>query len=66
MRKTFAIHEQVKFQLRFDAFNALNHPRYTSPDTTPGDQYFGRVSGALQANSSNQPRAIQIAAKLSY
>ena len=66
IRKMFAIHEQVKFQLRFDAFNALNHPRYTSPDTTAGDQYFGRISGTLQANASNQPRAIQIAAKLYY
>ena len=66
MRKTFAIHDQMKFQMRFDAFNALNHPRYTSPDLTPGDQYFGYISGTAQPNTSNQPRAVQIAVKLYY
>lgn len=66
MRKMFEIHDAMKFQLRFDAFNALNHPRYTSPDLTPGDQYFGYISGTLQPNTSNMPRAVQIAVKLYY
>ncbi len=66
LRKMFALHDEVKLQVRFDAFNALNHPNYTGPDTTPGDQYFGYINGTLQPNESNMPRAIQIAAKLYY
>lgn len=66
LRKMFSIHESMKLQLRFDAFNALNHPRYTSPDTNPADTYYGYISGALQANTSNMPRAIQMAAKLYF
>lgn len=66
LRKMFDLHEQYKFQLRFDAFNALNHPRYTQPDLTPGDAYFGYTNGTAQPNESNQPRAIQIAAKFYY
>jgi hypothetical protein len=66
LRKMFDLHKAMKFQLRFDAFNAFNHPRYTSPDVTPGDQYFGYISGTLQPNTSNMSRAIQIAAKLYY
>lgn len=66
LRKSFDLHETTKLQLRIDTFNALNHPRYTGPDTTPGDLYFGYISGNPQKNTSNFARAFQIAGKIVF
>ena len=41
LRKNFAIVERLRLQLRFDVFNAFNHPRMGAPDTNPGDSTFG-------------------------
>ncbi len=62
LRKNFQIVERVKLQLRFDAFNAFNHPRFAAPDTNPGDSTFGRVSPAQQ----NQARSIELGGRLSF
>jgi hypothetical protein len=58
MQKDFIIRDQLKLQLRGEAFDAFNHPRFTNPDTGLGDASFGYISGAFQ------PRELQIAAKI--
>jgi hypothetical protein len=60
--KAFRITEQVKFQFRFDVFNAFNHPRFGGPDTNPGDSTFGRVTPSQQ----NQARSVELGAKLTF
>jgi hypothetical protein len=60
--KSFMFTERVKFQLRFDAFNAFNHPRFAAPDTNPSDSTFGRVTPSQQ----NQARSIELGARLSF
>jgi len=63
--KYFAIVESVKLQLRFDAFNVLNHHQFgTVPfefDTGATDPNFGICSNL---SGSNPPRHIELALKL--
>jgi hypothetical protein len=67
IRKTFPIYrDAAKFQFRFDAFNALNHPLITGPDTTPGNAYFGHLSGTVKYAAANQPRTIQLSGKVIF
>ena len=66
IRKSFTITETVRVQLRMDAFNALNHPRFGNVDTNPSDQYFGYLGGAPNPIPVNQPRAIQLAGKVYF
>jgi len=62
LRKNFRIVERVGLQLRFDVFNALNHPRFGAPDTNPSDSTFGRVTASQQ----NQARSVEIGARMSF
>lgn len=60
--KNFRPNEKTKVQFRFEAFNALNHPRFAAPDTNPASATFGRVTPSQQNNS----RAVQMGAKLTF
>ena len=60
--KDFAFNESTRLQLRFDAFNALNHPRFGAPNANPGDSNFGVVS----AQQVNQPRTIELGGKFYF
>jgi len=66
IRKAFEIHNAIKLQLRADAYNALNHPRFSSPSTSAGSQYFGVMSGSNTLSQSNDPRAIQLQGKIYF
>ncbi len=58
--RTFPIHESVNLQFRVDAFDVLNHPVFSNPDTSLTDSNFGKVTGA------GASRALQLAATLSF
>ena len=64
LAKTFPIHDQLHFEFRADAFNALNHTQWTGVNTTypsANAQFgFGVVTSAREA------RIGQIAAKLVF
>ncbi|MFN7933968.1 MAG: TonB-dependent receptor [Bryobacteraceae bacterium] len=59
LSKTFHLTEQVRADLRGEAFNALNRTVFSNPQTNLNNVNFGRVTG--QANS---PRQMQVALKI--
>ena len=61
--KNFAIWENVKFQLRGEAFNAFNHPIAANPNTNIGSTTFGFITAA---NANYAPRILQIAGKINF
>jgi hypothetical protein len=43
--RLFPIYETLTMDLRLEAFNALNHPNFGSPDAKVSDGTFGQISG---------------------
>ena len=62
LRKNLKLTERFRLQVRADAFNAFNHPRFAAPDANPSDSNFGRVSASQQ----NQPRGMEFGLRVSY
>lgn len=60
--KHFPIYERAQFELRGEAFNALNHPNYSNPVTALNStSTFGRIT-----STANDARILQIAAKITF
>ena len=61
MVKNTDITERVRLQFRSEFINALNHPQFNNPNTTPTNTSFGRLTTANQ-----WPRVIQFGLKLLF
>ena len=59
--KNTTITEKVRFQLRFEAFNALNRPSFDPPNLTVTSSAFGKIT-----TQPNLPRSIQMAARVTF
>ena len=59
--KNTRLTERVQLQFRAEAINALNHPQFTGPNTTPGNTAFGVVTGEFA-----WPRVIQFGLKMLF
>jgi hypothetical protein len=55
------IREGSLLEIRAEAFNALNHPQFASPNTVVGSSAFGTVTA-----QANTPRQVQLAVKLYF
>jgi hypothetical protein len=67
--KTFALYREAKLTFRADAFNALNHPVFSSPTTggTNADIIGASQFGQLTSTTGNQPyRVLQLALRLEF
>jgi hypothetical protein len=60
LEKSIAVTDQVKFELRVEAYNLLNRANFNIPGSTLGAADFGVISSARQA------RTIQLGARLSF
>jgi hypothetical protein len=61
LSRTFTLERGFQLQFRTDWFNALNHPQFLAPNTSPTSSAFGQVTGTWSS-----PRTIQFALKLLY
>ena len=60
--------EHHQFQIRFDAFNALNHVNFGLPTTGIGSSTNGKITGSNAPSSSanNGGRELQLAARYTF
>lgn len=61
LQRAFAITEKVKFQVRAEAFNALNHTNLGTPNRFVNTPQFGTITEAATPG-----RQIQLGARLSF
>jgi Carboxypeptidase regulatory-like domain/TonB-dependent Receptor Plug Domain len=71
--KSTQIFENLKAELRLDAFNVFNHAEFANPDTNIFDNTFGQITQtaneARAINPEDQvggPRILQVALKLTF
>jgi hypothetical protein len=57
--------ERYQIQLRFEMFNAFNHPVMSNPDTNPTSSTFGQINGG-RGSAANAARLGQAALKFSF
>ena len=59
--KNTRLAEGVRLQFQAEAINALNHPQFTNPNTTPTSSAFGQLTGTF-----SWQRVIEFGMKLSF
>ncbi len=62
LQKNLNFSERLSLELHGDAFNALNTPQFTSPNSNVSDPNFGKISGTRQ----NSARQIQLSTRLVF
>jgi hypothetical protein len=61
LQREFSVTEKIKFQIRAEAFNALNHTNLGTPNRFVNTAQFGTITEA-----ATPPREIQFGARLSF
>ncbi|MBX6359018.1 MAG: carboxypeptidase regulatory-like domain-containing protein [Acidobacterium ailaaui] len=59
--KNFSFTERTMLQLRVEAYNAMNHPQFNSPNVSPTSQSFGTSTSQI-----NSPRVLQLGARFVF
>ena len=59
--KPVNISEKVHLQLRFEAFNVINHPVFAAPNTTASNKQFGFITA-----TANRFRTLQLGARVVF
>ena len=59
--KEFPIHDQMLFQFRFEAYNALNHPQFGYPNASIGNAQAGQITSIV-----GNPRNLQASLRFQF
>lgn len=62
--KDTRLRENLRLQIRCEAFNIWNHPAFGNPGTSFGNASFGRINE--MANRANPARQIQLAGRIAW
>lgn len=62
LQKNLHMTERLSLELHGDAFNVLNTPQFTSPNSNVSDGNFGRIQGTRQ----NSARELQLSSRLVF
>ena len=54
VQKDITAWENVKMELRLDAFNLLNRPQYNTPNVSPTSSLFGTTTGVYSGTNARQ------------
>lgn len=63
---TMPYNESHKLAIRFEAFNALNHPNWNEPTLSLSSSTFGRITGTPTGTAPGALRQLQLAAKYQF
>jgi hypothetical protein len=73
LSRNFAIHEQIRLEVRVEAFNVINRANFDNPTTALNSSNFGLITatagapgGSLLLPSIGDPRILQFAMKLHF
>jgi hypothetical protein len=58
--------EKHRISIRFEAFNALNHPNWGTPNMNLSSSTFGRITGTTGPTPNGGMRQLQLAAKYEF
>lgn len=64
--KAFNLKENVKFQLRAEAFNLLNHANYNNPNSTVDVASGGQITSTVGTQDGTSMRRLQFAARFDF
>jgi hypothetical protein len=58
--------EKHQLSIRFEAFNALNHPNWGTPNVNFSSSTFGRITATSGPAPNGGMRQLQLAAKYEF
>ena len=68
--KYFSLYERVRLELRGEAFNALNHPNYSTPTNStviaPQLSTLNSANAGFITSTANDSRLLQIAVRITF
>ena len=59
--KNFTIREEMRFELRAEAFNVFNHPQFGMPNANIGNAQVGTITSTV-----GNPRQLQLGLRFQF